>query len=191
MDKKVTEKDVEIDDIEIDDVELEDITEEDSTSTKIKNLKKDLSQVKKEKADILTELQKAKADFINMRKRDEEGNKEFIKYAKEGVIADIIPVLDSFDMAMGNKDAWEKAPSEWRIGVEYIYNQLISILDQHGLSVVDPIVQDFDPQLHEALEMVPTENNEEDGKIMTVIQKGYQMAEKMVRPAKVKVGEFK
>jgi molecular chaperone GrpE len=185
MDKKDTGNDVELDDIE-----LEDITEEDSTSTKIKNLRKDLSEAKKEKTDILTELQKAKADFINMRKRDEESNKEFIKYAKEGVISDIVPVLDSFDMAMGNKEAWEKAPSEWRVGVEYIYNQLVSILEQNGLSSVDPIGLEFSPQLHEALEMVPTENKDEDGKIMAVIQKGYQMGGKTIRPAKVKVGEI-
>jgi molecular chaperone GrpE len=174
---------------QIDDVELEDITEEDSVSTKIKNLKKDLASVKKEKIELLTELQKAKADFVNMRKRDEVVNKDFVKYAKEAVISDILPVLDSFDMAMGNKEAWEKAPQEWRVGVEYIYNQLISILDQHGLTPVDPTGEQFNPSIHEALEMVPVENKDEDGKIISVIQKGYVMGEKTVRPAKVKVGE--
>lgn len=176
---------------EVDDVEIEDITEEDSTSTKIKNLKKQLKEVQKEKTDLLTELQKAKADFVNMRKRDEVTNKEFVKYAKEGVIADMLPVLDSFDMAMGNKDAWEKAPAEWRTGVEYIYNQLISSLEAHGLTSVNPEGNDFNPNQHEALEMIPTEKEDEDNKIIKVIQKGYKMGEKLVRPAKVKVAEYK
>ena len=178
-------------DIEIDDIELEDITEEDSTNTKIKNLQKKLKDAQKEKSDLMTELQKAKADFVNMRKRDEESNKEFVKYAKTGVVGDIIPVLDSFDMAMGNKEAWEKAPSEWRVGVEYIYNQLVSILEQHGLEAVNPIGAEFDPNQHEALEMIETDDKSQDGKIITVVQKGYKLGEKLVRPAKVKVGELK
>lgn len=183
-------KDIE-EDIQNDDVELEDITEEDSASTKIKNLKKQLAETKKEKTELLTELQKAKADFINMRKRDEEGNKQFVKYAKEGVISDIVPVLDSFDMAMGNKEAWEKAPQEWRVGVEYIANQLISALEQNGLEPLNPVGDDFDPAIHEALEMVAVEDKKQDGKIIDVVQKGYKLADKMIRPAKVKVAEVK
>jgi molecular chaperone GrpE (heat shock protein) len=59
--------------------------------------------------------QRAKADLLNARKRDEEEKKEYIKFANERMIEDLLPVLQSFDMAMGNKEAWEKADKNWRI----------------------------------------------------------------------------
>lgn len=159
-------------------------------ASKIKKLKKELAQVKEEKLQVLTDLQKAKADFINMRKRDEEGNREFVKYAKEGVIADIIPVLDSFDMAFSNKESWESVSKEWRTGVEYIYNQLLSVLTNNGVSEVNPAGEEFNPSIHEALEMVETDNKNDDHKILSVVQKGYKMGDKVIRPAKVKVANY-
>lgn len=159
-------------------------------ASKIKKLKKELAQVKEEKLQVLTDLQKAKADFINMRKRDEEGNREFVKYAKEGVIADIIPVLDSFDMAFSNKESWESVSKEWRTGVEYIYNQLLSVLTNNGVSEVNPAGEEFNPSIHEALEMVETDNKKDDHKILSVVQKGYKMGDKVIRPAKVKVANY-
>jgi len=160
-----------------------------SAQSKLKKLKKELAQVKAEKLEVLTDLQKAKADFINMRKRDEEGNREFVKYAKEGVIADIIPVLDSFDMAFSNKESWESVSKEWRVGVEYIYNQLLSVLTNNGVTELNPMGEEFNPNLHDALEMVSTEDSKDDNKIIAVVQKGYKIGDKIIRPAKVKVAQ--
>jgi len=184
-----------VDDIvnENDDVIFDDTDEvigDESLTQKVKALKAELLQVKKEKTDILTELQKAKADFVNMRKRDENEKKDFVKFAKEGILSDFIPALDSFDMAFSNKDAWEKVPKEWRVGVEYIYNQLVGIFSQNGVEQIDPLGKIFDPQQHDALEMVPVEDKTDDHKIIAVVQKGYEMLGKTIRPAKVKVGKI-
>ena len=135
--------------------------------------------------------QRSKAEFINLRKRDAEEKKDLIKFANQKLVADILPVLDSFEMAFANKEAWEKADKNWRLGVEYIYTQLKSSLEKHGLTEVNPIGLKFDPSRDNPIEMVPTENETEDGMIMTVIQKGYNLNSKLFRSPSVKVAEYK
>ncbi len=175
----VFEKDVDID---------ADYTEKDPKLA-IQKLKEKLAVALKDKAEYLDGWQRAKADFINTRKRDEEMYLNLVKFANKNLITEIIPVLDSFDMAMQNKEAWEKAPKEWRIGVEYIYSQLLDILQKNGLKQFDPLGQDFDPQFHEALDTVETKNIDEDGKVFQVLQKGYSLNDKPIRSAKVKISK--
>ncbi|MFO0718916.1 MAG: nucleotide exchange factor GrpE [Candidatus Paceibacterota bacterium] len=153
-------------------------------------LRKKLKETEAEKQEYLDGWQRAKADFINSRKRDADLQADIIKFANENLISDIIPVLDSFDMAMQNKEAWEKAPKDWRVGVEYIYNQLLGVLTQNGLKQFNPIGQNFDPKLHEAVDTIETNDSGEDGKILEVLQKGYSLNEKQIRSAKVKTGKF-
>jgi hypothetical protein len=76
--------------------------------------------------------------------------KEYIKFANERMIEDLLPVLQSFDMAMGNKEAWEKADKNWRIGVEYIYSQLTKALSDNGLEEIKALGENFDHSLHDA-----------------------------------------
>ncbi len=175
----VFEKDVDID---------ADYTEKDPKLA-IQKLKEKLAVALKDKAEYLDGWQRAKADFINTRKRDEEMYLNLVKFANKNLITEIIPVLDSFDMAMQNKEAWEKSPKEWRIGVEYIYSQLLDILQKNGLKQFDPLGQDFDPQFHEALDTVETKNIDEDGKVFQVLQKGYSLNDKPIRSAKVKISK--
>ncbi|MSR73074.1 nucleotide exchange factor GrpE [Candidatus Parcubacteria bacterium] len=175
----VFEKDVDID---------ADYTEKDPKIA-IQKLKEKIAVALKDKAEYLDGWQRAKADFINTRKRDEEMYSNLVKFANKNLITEIIPVLDSFDMAMQNKEAWEKSPKEWRIGVEYIYSQLLDILQKNGLKQFDPLGQDFDPQFHEALDTVETKNVDEDGKVFQVLQKGYSLNDKPIRSAKVKISK--
>jgi len=160
-------------------------------ATQISKLKEKLKACEKEKQEYLDGWQRARADFVNLRKRDEEEKKEYIKFASERVIDDMIPVLDSFEMAFANKEAWEKADKNWRMGVEYIHSQLRAILEKNGLVDINPIGQTFDVNRDEASEYVPVENEFENNKIIAVVQRGYMLNGKMLRPAKVKVGEKK
>jgi len=156
----------------------------------IKKLKEKLKDAESKKQEYLDGWQREKADFINIRKRDEEAKQEFLKYAKEETMLDIIPVLDSFDLAFRNKTAWEELPKDWRIGIESIYNQLISVLEAHGVKKVVPVGEVYDPKLHEAVESLPVSEKEKDGVVLEVLQAGYTLAGKEVRPAKVKVGHL-
>jgi molecular chaperone GrpE len=156
----------------------------------IKKLREKLKQAEAEKQEYLTGWQRAKADMVNARKRDDEERKEFTKYANENLIADLMPVLDSFDMAMGNREAWEKADKNWRMGVEYIYSQLVKALTDNGLKEIDPKGEKYDHALHEAISNEPVTDEKQGGMIIAVIQKGYSLNGKLLKVPKVKVGEY-
>ncbi len=179
-----------ITDTNTDDLDESVVADESATET-IKKLREKLKTTEKERMEYLTGWQRAKADLINARKRDEEDRKEFIKFANERLIEGIIPVLESFEMAMGNKESWEKADKNWRVGVEYIYSQLRKSLEDGGLTELKPIDQKFDHALHEAASYEPVTDEKLDHIITKVIQNGYYLNGKLMRPAKVVVGEYK
>ncbi len=177
--------------IESDDTLDDSVIAEENMAETIKKLRAKLKKSQADAQEYLTGWQRAKADFVNARKRDEEERKEFIKFSNERLIESLIPVLESFDLAMNNKEAWEKADKNWRIGVEYIASQLKRTLADAGLEEINPVGTKFDPARDEAAEYVPVSKEAEDHIIMQVIQKGYSLNKKSMRPPKVKVGEFK
>ena len=166
------------------DIIFEDGSEEALQAT-IKKLKEKLKQCENEKKEYLEGWQKSRADLINLRKQDEETISKIRTYASEDILVDIITTLDSFEMAFSNKESWENVAKEWRVGVEYIYNQLINTLNTHGLTEINPKNQVFDPQKHEAVEILEGKDNI----VIEVIQKGYELGDKVLRVAKVTVGK--
>lgn len=150
----------------------------------VKTLKEKLKKAVAEKQEYLNNWQRDKAEFMNARKRDQEAQKDFARFSNQSLIEELIPVLDSFNMAIGNKEAWEKADKNWRVGVEYIANQMKKTLEDFGLKEIDPIGKPFDPMRDEAIE---------DGKmgntVTTVIQKGYELNGKLLKAPRVKIGE--
>ncbi len=183
------------DDIEDSDVVQENLDDsvvaEENAAETVKKLREKLKKAEAEKTEYLTGWQRAKADLINARKRDEADRAEFVKFANERLIESIIPVMESFDMAMGNKEAWEKADKNWRVGVEYIYGQLKKALSDAGLEEINPLGKPFDHARDEAAEYIPAESEKDHHKVLAVVQKGYTLNGKNLRPPKVKVGEFK
>ena len=157
---------------------------------KVDKLKQKIKELEKKNAELLDSWQRDKADFINARKRDEDSKKEFIKFSKADTIAEIIPVLDSFESAFKNKEAWEKVDKNWRTGVEFIHSQLFNILSQHGLKVINPLEEMYDHNRDEAVENIPVQSESDDGKILEVVQVGYEFNGKEIRPPKVKIGHF-
>lgn len=155
--------------------------------SEVVRLKEKLKEAEAKKQEYLDSWQRAQADFVNTRKRDEERNKEVVKFASEDVLLQIIPVLDSFDMAFSNKESWEKVDKNWRTGVEYIYSQLLGVLQANGVMQVNPKEEVFNPELHEAIEEIPGDKDKE-GKVVSVIQKGYKLHDRLIRTAKVRVG---
>ena len=166
--------------------------EEDENSAGLVKKLRERVKVAEEKAqEYLTGWQKERAETVNTRKRLEEEKKEFVKYANENLITEILPALDSFDMAMGNKEEWAKLPQTWSKGMEYIHSQLISALESQGVKRIHPLGETFNPSEHDALATVETEDSKDDGKIVEVVQPGYSFNGKIIRTAKVKVAEFK
>lgn len=163
----------------------------DKAESKLQKLKKELKQCRTEKQEYLDGWQRSKADYINLKKRSEEDKERIRTYANEDLIMELLSVLDSFEMAFKDQEAWNNAPENWRRGIEYIHGQFEKVLNDFSVTPISPLGEQFDPNLHNSVEIVPTENPDEDNIILEVIQKGYKLKEKIIRVASVKVGEIK
>lgn len=178
---------------DIDDIVLESYNDdmlgggEETPKDQIKRLRAKLHEAIQEKQEYLDGWQRAKAEFANYKKREEETKSEFIKFAREGLIGDIIPVLESFHMAFANKEAWEKVDPSWRVGVEYIHTQLSQVLAGHGLTPVDPTGQAFNPNEHTSIGSIPTDDEAKDHVVAEVVQLGYRLNGKLLRSPRVKI----
>ncbi|MFH0845795.1 MAG: nucleotide exchange factor GrpE [Patescibacteria group bacterium] len=188
MSKKDEKKNIETDN---DDFVIE-VEEEAVSSFGDKNTNKIREQLKKvteEKQEYLAGWQRAKADLINARKDFDEQKKNLLSFANADLIIQIIPVLDSFEMALNHKEE-DDSFKQWLQGFSYIYNQLISILESNGIKQMNPLGEIFNPEFHTALETIKVDDKEQENIIMEVVQKGYFLNGKIIREAKVKVGEF-
>jgi len=177
-----------------DEIQFDDNIDEDGKADQtvlIKKLRQRIKELEEKSQEYLTGWQKERADSVNLRKRLEEEKKEFAKFAKEDITTEMISVLDSFESAFKNKEAWEKVDKNWRVGVEYIHTQLVNVLSNHGVTVISPLGEKFDPGRDEAVENVPVKKESDDGKIIEVVSIGYKLHEKIIRAPKVKVGEYK
>lgn len=181
--KKMKEKEEEI--------EFEPEEDERNPATLAKKLRQKIKELEAKSQEYLTGWQKERADSINLKKRLEEEKKEFAKFAKEDFATELMTVLDSFDSAFKNKEAWEKVDKNWRQGIEYIHSQLVNVLSNHGVSVINPLGEKFDPQRDEAVGNIQVEKEADDGKIMEVTSVGYKLHHRIIRAPKVKVGQLK
>ena len=128
--------------------------------------------------------QRSEADFINYKKRAEQEKADIIRSANTSLIADILPVLDDFERAL-SRVLGDRKSSDWLEGVRLIYLKLKSILEARGVSVIEAEGKGFDPNIHEAVMCVEGE----DGVCIEEIQKGYKLGDRLLRPARVKVGK--
>lgn len=177
-----------------DDVVFEESTEEGaalSAAQKVKKLQEQIKDLQKEKQEYLDGWQRARADYANLQKTTDEDKKRVRSIIEEDFIGELIPVVDSFLMAMSNKEAWEKVDPAWRTGVEYIYQQLMNTLESHGLSIFGQIGESFDPIKHEAVTEEATDDTSKDHTIAKVVQKGFLFKDNIVRPARVVVYSVK
>jgi molecular chaperone GrpE len=128
--------------------------------------------------------QRAQADLANYRRRAQFEREELEKYAAAGLIASLLPVLDNFDRAWGSLPGQFRRLT-WLDGVAMIHSQMRSTLQRVGLVEIDAEGQPFDPTLHEA---VDSESGDGPPHIVAVLQAGYKLQERVIRPALVKVG---
>lgn len=130
---------------------------------------------------------RSRAEFENYRKRSLNEKAELIKNGGEKVLVNILPVIDDFERGL---DALEKNadPAAVKEGMDLIYNKLQTFLKQNGVSEIDAIGKDFDTDLHEAVTMFPAPDESQKGKVIDCVQKGYYLNDKVIRYAKVVVG---
>jgi len=185
------------DETEVLEFEFNDDGEEDLKKT-LKKFRADLKACKKENYELnatsieyLTGWQKERAEFINYKKQEEDRKANFSEAMREHILTRFLTVIDSFNVAFANKEAWNKVDENWRKGVEHIYNQMNMIFEEYGVKPMGEVGENFDPNIHESVEMIPTDKKDEDHKVSEVIQKGYKLGDRVIRPARVNLYEFK
>jgi molecular chaperone GrpE len=147
---------------------------------------KALEETKSKLAELNDKHLRLQAEFDNFRKRTAKEKLDLTVTASENVIKDILPVLDDFERALQNM---EKNGNESDIqGVTLIYNKLKDSLKKKGLEEIEAMEAEFNTDEHEALTMVPAPSEDKKGKVLDVIQKGYKLNGKVIRFARVVVG---
>lgn len=180
----------ESDDSELLEFEFNEDGEEDLKKT-LKKFRADLKTCKAEKEEYLTGWQKERAEFVNYRKQEEDRKAVFSEAMRERILTRFLSVVDSFNMAFANKEAWEKVDDNWRKGVEYIYAQMNTIFEEYGVKSIGEVGESFDPNIHQSIDVVETDKKEQDHTVANVIQKGYKLGERVIRAVRVNVYEYK
>ena len=194
----MSEKDKEIQDENINlnvDAKNEEVANEETTTeqenvelTAEEKLQKELDEANEKVATLEDKYLRQVAEFDNYRKRTIKEKAELIKNGGERAIESILPVLDDFERALSNMAKDENA-AEILTGVELIYNKFVSILKQNGLQKIETEGAVFNTDFHEAIALIPTPDESLKGKVLDCVQAGYTLNDKVIRHAKVAVGE--
>ena len=163
-------------------------TEESAQEPKEDTVEDKLAKSEAEVADLKDRLLRQMAEFDNYRKRTMKEKAEIILNGSAGVVTDILPVIDDLERAIANS-AKSEDYTALKEGVELIYNKLMHILEQKGLQKISPKNEPFDTDFHEAIAMIPAPSEDLKGKVLDCAIDGYKLNDKVLRHAKVAVGE--
>jgi len=157
----------------------------------IEDLKKELSECQRLRDEYLAGWQRARADLLNYKKEEMTRVGDILKYANEGLIIKILPILDNFGIALKkvqNLNSGIENYQEIIKGFIQIEKQLLDFLKSQGVEEIKSVGLKFDPNFHEVIEEVE-QDGKESGIILEEIQKGYTISGRIIRPAKVKVAK--
>lgn len=169
------------------DTEMADVAESDAEETteslegEILKLNEELAKEKKEYLFLM-------AEFDNFRKRTLKEKSEIIRNAGEQVFKGLLPIVDDFERGLKASEGASDAAAV-REGMVLIYNKLRKFMEQNGVKEIDPADQTFDTERHEAISAVPVPDESMKGKILDTVEKGYMINDKVLRHAKVVVGQ--
>ena len=171
------------------DADLADI--EDGLAARLKQCKEKLTLCQKERQEYLDGWQRAKADFLNNKKRLEAEREREIEWQTAQFIERLLPLCDSFALALAEFKKEGGEGGNWRVGVEQIYNQLAAVLKSYNVETLEPHDVPFDPHFHEAVSEITVADPAQDHTVLEVLQKGYAIGERLIRPTKVVVGMYR
>lgn len=169
------------------------ITEEENDETAdklVKKIKEKLKKCEAERRDYLSGWQRAKADFINAKREEEERRESFIKFSERELILRFLVLADSFDRLFADKKAWETMDKSWRQGVENLRNQFMDILKKQKVEAIDAVGKIFNPKEHESIGEIKVDKTEKEGIVMEELRRGYKMHNVIIRPTLVKIGKL-
>ena len=149
----------------------------------VQKLKEMLDDERGKAQSYMQNWQRAAADFQNYKRRVEEERSEAARFANAALIINLLPLVDDLDRALQNIDT-HLAGLTWVDGIRLIHRKFQAVLDMAGIEEIPADGQTFDPSIHEAVSQGPGEEN----KVIAVVQKGYKLGDRVIRPAMVVVG---
>lgn len=164
--------------------EVQPIDQPVTEANEIESLRKALAEEKQKTEQYLGNWQRAQADYVNFKRRNEQEKAENTKQANAFLLANLLPVLDDLERALQNVDP-QMADLPWVNGMNLIYRKFLAKLEAEGVKRIEAQGKDFDPRFHEA---VLYERGEE-GKVLEELETGYLLGDRLLRPVKVKVGK--
>ena len=170
---------------ETENADTEESTEAETTEEEEKD---PLEKAQDEIAELKDKYLRSVAEFDNYRKRTLKERAELILNGGEKVLSAILPVVDDMERAIEN-GAKTDDPQVIREGMELIFHKLLKVLEAQGVSTIETENADFDTDVHEAVAMVPGMGDDKKGKVIDCLQKGYKLNDKVIRHAKVAVGQ--
>lgn len=154
------------------------------TETEVETLQRRLEEVQAKAAENLDGWQRTQAEFINYKNRVQRDREMDYASMKGDIIKKVLPVLDDMERALANRPDGDS----WASGMELIARKFQNILEVEGLKRIDAAGQPFDPNFHEAISSEPSEEVE-SGHVIAVVQNGYMLGERVIRPAMVRVAQ--
>ncbi len=150
----------------------------------VESLDETVGKLLAEKRQLFDQLLRKQADLENFRKRTEREKSEFLKYSLFDAVKSLLPILDGFELALGDDDGGD----EFRKGMRLISKQFLDVLQKLGLEAIESKGREFDPRLHEAVMTMET-SEYPDQQIVEELQRGYFFKQRLLRPAMVKVAK--
>ncbi len=154
-----------------------------AAKAKMQKLRSEIEAVKKERQEYLDGWQRCKADAANEKREAAQDAERTRTRTIESLVEDLLPVLDSFDMA-ALSESWMSVDENWRAGMERVRNQLLDVLSRHGVQRFGKIGEAYDPHVHEAVQEVDDAPGE-SGSVARILRYGYKSTDRVVRPAQV------
>ncbi|RPJ28878.1 MAG: nucleotide exchange factor GrpE [Chloroflexi bacterium] len=153
-------------------------------SAEVETLKKQLAESESKTSEYKDSWLRSQAEFQNYRKRVERDNEMTYLSMKGDILKKVLPALDDLERALQNR----RAEDPWANGIELIARKLQNILENEGLKKIEALGTEFDPNFHEAISHEPADGTE-SGHVIGVVQNGYMLGERVIRPALVRVAQ--
>lgn len=174
---------------EMNDDEKDVPTEKKEEVSTAENEKEDDTETTLSKEDeYLDGWKRARADYENLQRETQDRIQRSVKFATEGLIQELLPIVDHFKYAFRAIPENEKE-SSWLVGIEHIQTNFLRVLEENGVTIIQTVGEKFNPEMHEAVEEVPAKNGEKSGTIAEEVSTGFLLHGKVIKCATVKIFE--
>ncbi len=163
-------------------------TEQTAKATQVDPQAQQIADLKAQLTDKDDQLLRAQAEIVNMQNRNKKEQAALLKYDGQALAKDVLPVLDNLERALAT-EADDEAAQQLKKGVEMVYGHLQDALKKHGVTEVAAAGEKFDPNVHQAVQTVPVDDDHPADTVVQVLQRGYLLKDRTLRPAMVVVAQ--